>query len=403
MNNIKKIIINDISIYDNKYSVDFSIDPEERLLKSGLLTASYPQKTPQDVFFPFMLVLSLTLPILAIDNDTIIIESDFSPDKAIYQYWSKVFKRLQVKEARLIFENKRHDKAITVPASNNYRHTKMGLLFGGGVESVFALSMLKDFDIDLISIIGKGWMNNDAESDGYAIKKNVEAALVQEQKVRLSRIETNARSLLNADDLCFNRYISGLLFYFLSLPFCLQNAINILYKSSEQEEAMNFTDHDLSLRAPIIPYLSFPSHTLFLPIFNSFPKILMLNELRYTPFLKYVYSCFHNKKQRWCGECSKCGRISAFFERLGIDKKIVGMQDGIISIREDGPITKYYWEFMDKLFPLPCTQKSERSVIIRKADRSLLGRAIIILKKEGPYAFVAKLKNKIKKLLKVKK
>ena len=43
-------------------------------------------------------------------------------------------------------------------------------------------------------------------------------------------------------------------------------------------------------------------------------------------------------------------RISEYCDRLGIDRSVIGMQAGIIGLRERGPIARHYWALLDRLY-----------------------------------------------------
>jgi len=225
---------------------------------------------------------------------------------------------------------------------------RCALLFGGGVESMFALSVLRSQNPVLISIHGERWMNNDYQKN--TIKRELEDELVQNLNLDLIRISSNALSLIKKSDLYKNHYVSGILFYWHSLPICISKGVNTIYKSSEMEEALNFDYQDLSLHPTFLKEIAIQRGPLYLPLFNCYPKIQMLAELAKTPLLEYIYSCYHNTAKSWCGKCSKCFRISEFCERLGINKTRIGMQEGITGLKETGSISRHYWELADRLY-----------------------------------------------------
>lgn len=76
----------------------------------------------------------------------------------------------------------------------------------------------------------------------------------------------------------------------------------------------------------------------------------MFEELSKTKYIKYLNSCFIGGSKRWCGNCSKCFRISEYCEAVGLDKSVIGMQEGIVGVRERSPITKHYWDILEKLY-----------------------------------------------------
>lgn len=213
---------------------------------------------------------------------------------------------------------------------------------------MFALSVLHHENPVLISVVGDEWMNNDPRK--YQIKKELEDELVRKFALEFQRVTSNAFALIRRGDAYKNYYVTGLLFYWHCLPICRAFSLGTIYKSSEMEEALNFDYQDLSLHPTFLRHIFLDGEPLLLPLFNCHPKIQMMAELATTPFLPYIYSCFRNTDRRWCGVCTKCYRISEFCDRLGIDRRVIGMQEGIVGIRETGAISRHYWEIADKLY-----------------------------------------------------
>ena len=196
-----------------------------------------------------------------------------------------------------------------------------------------------------------GW-NNDLNK--YSIKQKLENKLIDAYDLNIQRIITNIRTTINQNDPFMNKWSSGFIFYFLTLPVAKKFNIDIMFKSSEMEAAINFTDYDLSLNPRLTPQISFPleKYPLILPIFNGHSKIQMFEELSKTKFFKYIYSCFKNTEKRWCGKCPKCFRISKYCEILNIDKSKIGMQEGINGkIEYSSPQSINYQILMSLLYP----------------------------------------------------
>jgi 7-cyano-7-deazaguanine synthase in queuosine biosynthesis len=162
-----------------------------------------------------------------------------------------------------------------------------------------------------------------------------------------------------------NKWSTGFLFYFLALPIAGHFGLEVLMKSSELEEALNFSDYDMSLNPRTVPAISFPAKNMpiILPAYNGHSKIQMFEELTSGNFIDYLYSCLKNTDKRWCGKCGKCVRISKYCEILGFDKSLIGMQEGIKGKREKSPISRNYWMIMDNLYS---KKKSFVSKLFRK-------------------------------------
>ena len=215
-------------------------------------------------------------------------------------------------------------------------------------------------------------MNNDINN--AKIKFQLEEELIKNYKLNMQRIKTNARSIINRNDEYVNKYVSGSLFYFLALPVADKYKISILFQTHELEEALNFSSYDYSLNPRMMPKIQLKGkYPLFLPLYTSHSKIQMFKELSKTPFIKYLYSCFRNTDKRWCGECSKCFRISEYCERIGLDRKVIGMQEGIVGVRETSPVTKNYWIIMDKIYGRKYMREFKLATLyyIRKIKRKL--------------------------------
>jgi hypothetical protein len=184
------------------------------------------------------------------------------------------------------------------------------------------------------------------------LKFDIERELCKIYGLGIEHVEINIRPLMLFGDEEMNQYTTGGLFYFLSLPIADRFHIGTIYHSMEYEYASTFCDWDLSLS----PYFTknlfvrerhFP---MVFSIYNAFPKIKMLEELSRTDFIQYIYSCFKNTNKRWCGECSKCFRISEFCERISLNRGIIGMQEGIIGMREKSQLSSLYWQSMDRFY-----------------------------------------------------
>jgi hypothetical protein len=376
-----EVRIEQIELLDTGYRIHWSIEEPKKLFRLFPLEISYQFAPNSALFYPLNNFFAFALPILAKEYGDVKIFSDFDIDQTIRDYWDNILYALNIRNFRLEWKAKSRSKIlIPSPGKNRIIGGRIGLLFGGGVESTFALSVLYPYKPVLISIVGESWMNNDIRN--YAIKQRLENSLISEFSLEFMRVTSNAFSLINKPDLYKNYYVSGLLFYWHSLPVCRHFDIQTIYKSSELEEALNWVGHDLSLSPAFLKEIIFKNEALLLPLYNCYPKIKMLSELARTPFIKYIYSCFHNSDKRWCGECTKCYRISEFCERLGINRTLIGMQEGIVGLREKGPLTKHFWRHMDIFYGRRRGREISHSIkyYIRKsamikATRCLFGQA----------------------------
>ena len=375
--------INQIEFLERGYRVHWSVDDKKGLFNTLPLEISYEFNCVKDPFYPLNNFLAFTLPILVKEYGDVRIISDFDLGQRIKEYWDHIIREFQIVDFHLDWEAKCSAKARSLHSERTCPvQGRIALLFGGGVESTFALSVIYPYKPILISIVGKRWMNNDLRR--YSIKQKLEDDLIAEFDLDLQRVTSNALSLINKPDLYKNYYVTGLLFYWHSLPVCREFGVHTIHESMELEYSLNFGVQDLSLTPTFLRNIIFENEPLFLPLFNCYPKIQMLAGLAKTPFIKYIYSCFHNTNKRWCGECSKCYRISEYCERLGIDKKIIGMQKGIVGLRETSPLARLYWELPDQLYgkrrarefsqAIKYYRKRGKRTILRAVVRRILGK-----------------------------
>lgn len=343
-----KIELKNIKEEKNKIIVEWTSDKSNKFLKDENLEVAYDFEIQNRDFYLFNIFVSTIILCYAFEENEIELITPFKLSELIKDYWNDSLKNLNL-QTKLIWTEK-NDFLAKEPTFNSIG--RLGLLFGGGVESTFALSQIFHHKPILLSIEGAEWMNNNTSSNGVDIKKDLELKISSNYDLKFAYISTNARSLILKDDIFVNHYITGYLFYHLTLPVTQYYEISTIIKSSEMEEALNFSNHDLSLNPRFTPKISpkLPNYPLNIPYFNAYSKVQMFEELSKNGFLEYIYSCYYNSGQRWCGKCSKCFRISEYCERLGIDKRRINMQEGIIGIAEKGNIGKNYWEIMDKLY-----------------------------------------------------
>lgn len=231
--------------------------------------------------------------------------------------------------------------------ANGPRH---GLLFGGGIESSFAAMVLQKLDPVLISVTGPNWMNNDYSK--FPLKRDLENLMTTNTGLTLVRVSTNLKNLILSShqvDETLNSHTTGGFLYSLSIPVSRHFGIGFLHKSSELEEALNFSQFDGSLNPRSYALLQTPNGGPFpLSSFNAFPKVAMLSHLLRSPWRDYFYSCLNNTSERWCGECSKCARTAAMIESLGYPLEIAGLSP----MRRSWPREKGYKKWYRKMSKL---------------------------------------------------
>jgi len=338
--------IQSVSIHDRGLRAAF-VSNASLLEAKGELRIDYPfalRISDDDVE---QIVLSTFLPLASVDGP-IVMRAPF--DLVRGAYWRAYLARFAELSQSLSFERRannveRGEGALleTVRGTSN-----VGILFGGGVESLFGLFKLASLNPHLFAVVGPGFMNNDHARS--SIKEEVEARLQADMGVRLHRVETNARRLwIVSDDAVPNKLCTGLLFYFYMRPMMAALGVELLLKVSEFEEAQNFSDYDQSINPRFLSHIS--DGPVFVPFLNAYSKIQMFEELSRTPYFDYVYSCLNNTDKRWCGRCSKCRRLAEYGRRLGIDTGRIGLDPSIEYVKETSPIGRNYAAAMDRVAP----------------------------------------------------
>lgn len=235
------------------------------------------------------------------------------------------------------------------PTPTRPPHTgNIGLYFGGGVESLNLLSLLKHQRPYLLSIDGPRWMNSDYEKS--SIKLELQQALEQEHEVSFLRVWTDARLLFPDGDLHVNRYVTGTLMYYALLPLLRLHHVNVCLFGAEMEYAQVEDAYDQSIHPRHIHRVVRPPNPPIVPALTAIAKVRLLADLyeRAPELLGYLYSCFNNSPRRWCGDCGKCRRISRFCEVIGIPKNLIGMQEDIPVGPESGELSRIYWDNCEK-------------------------------------------------------
>lgn len=345
---MNKFVIKEILLSENGYKIRWDLGRYPDYIRNHDIEVSYDFQVSDDLYYPVNIAFALLLPALAIDSDEISIETPFPLPDYVVDYWRYELKELHRREIKLIAESTNtSEQRVVGMGERPDKASRIGLFFGGGVESMYALSRFYLHRPVLLSIVGENWMNN--KEGEYSIKQQLEDQLIADYQLDIQRIRTNLRLIYDTRDSFVNKWSTGFLFYFLSLPVASEFNINMFFKSHELEAALNFTDYDLSMHPRFKPRIQVPhkNYPLMTPVFTGHAKVHMFDELTKTDFIKYIYSCLNNTDKRWCGACGKCYRISEYSETIGFDKSIIGMQEGIKGKRERSPIARNHWLLLD--------------------------------------------------------
>ncbi|MCD4811371.1 hypothetical protein K8R14_02060 [bacterium] len=345
-----------IKIIENKYLIDWDVrlSNGEKIdfLKYEPLLIEYAFPLKINYFIPIQIVLGAFVPLFISKYKEIKVQlPSINEDQIIINYWTNYLNEMfGVNAYSLMFEFiKQYQDQPSAEEIFKSGSTNIGLMYGGGVESTFSLSTIYHKKPVLIAVNGDNWMNSDKKKS--LIKYSLIKDLTAKYNLNFQEITMNTRKLIKESDIIYNRFCTGNLFYFLSLPIADKYDISTIYLSTELEYALS-ENHDLSIHPRFIKniYVNEKNFPLFVALHTAYSKIEMFAELSKTDFIKYIYSCFQNTDKRWCGECSKCFRISEYCDRIGLDKSIIGMQEGITGYRENSDLSVHYWKQMDKYY-----------------------------------------------------
>jgi hypothetical protein len=341
------IQIHGVQLLPREYIVEWSATPLGDCFRHAPFRTRYESNVPPNALYPTQQFLSVILPIYSAIHKQVVIVSPFTIHADIQNYWERIFKVIKMPKSQTHWFSTAPDKQIGFKTTE-VACGRPGILFGGGVESSFAVYSLERMKPVLLSLTGENMMNN---RPNYQVKKELENELIRIRGLNLQRVTTNAYSLLRRGDCTQHRFTTGLLMYWSFVPLSEVFRLNVIYKGSELEEALDYGNkQNIALHPTSIKHFSAPGEAMFLPLFNCYPKIEMMAELSKTDFIKYVYSCLNNTKERWCGKCFKCARMSAYCHYLNIDPAIIGMRKDIPWKPETGEVTKYFWSIAERLY-----------------------------------------------------
>jgi len=224
---------------------------------------------------------------------------------------------------------------------------RLGLLFGGGVESLTALSFNLHLKPALLSLHEPMWMNNDYSV--YPLKKKLEDQLAERYNLQIIRVWHDLRPLFNETDEYVNQWITGGFMYYSLVPQMRELNIHLLLQASELEYALVCEQYDRSIHPSFINNIARKPLPPIFSVLNAITKVELLDLLysSNSELCRYIYSCLRNSERRWCGECGKCRRISAFCKAVAVPFSLIEMQEDIPHIRETGELTNLYGRSLD--------------------------------------------------------
>ena len=209
------------------------------------------------------------------------------------------------------------------PAYETFSAEKTALFFGGGAESLLALARLLESGVTpfLISAGGPGWRGSDPEINPD--KSRLDGQLASDLGLQVLRIRTNFRQIVGAS--LMNAALFTPLFISLSLPLCERFALKRLVQGHERmndpKDYFCFSPPAAAALEAVAFGVSYESRL------NDLYKQNICHELytRHPALLRYQYSCWKNKGERWCHECEACFRYFLLLKIEGIRSEEVGL------------------------------------------------------------------------------
>ncbi len=291
--------------------------------------------------------LSVTVPLLCLEHQTVVIDLPHSLTGYDSTYFEQLLQRLGLK-SKVIWQL--GNQVLPAMQYANTESGRVGLLYGGGVESNSALSRLIDRNPMLLSVIGERWMNNPIA--GRTVKYQLEQDLCDDFGLDIGYVAQNGREIMKTSDVLMNHFCTGAFFYWLIAPHALRASLRTCFISQELEYTLIRKSMDYSLTPMFLFEVAHQEGPMLIPIMGWYSSVELLDQLRGSPFIRYLYSCFKNTDRRWCGECTKCYRVSEFCKRLGIPLELIGMPEGIPSgSREGTRLYELHWRTADLLYP----------------------------------------------------
>lgn len=291
--------------------------------------------------------LSVTLPLLCLEHQTVIVEVPYALTDYDSTYFEQLLQRLGLK-SKVLWQL--GNQALPAIQYANPESGRVGLLYGGGVESNSALFRLIDRRPMLLSVIGERWMNNPIT--GRTVKYQLEQNLCDDFGLDIVYVAQNGREIMRTSDVLMNHFCTGPFFYWLITPHATRASLRTCFISQELEYTLIRKSMDYSLTPMFLFEVAHRDGPMLIPIMGWYSSVELLDQLRGTPFIRYIYSCFRNTDRRWCGDCTKCYRVSEFCKRLGIPLELIGMQEGIPSGSPEGTrLYELHWRTANLLYP----------------------------------------------------
>jgi 7-cyano-7-deazaguanine synthase in queuosine biosynthesis len=231
---------------------------------------------------------------------------------------------------------------------------KVGLFYGGGAESLLALSLLlkkhKKNSIILQSCVGHGWIGSDPQSNKF--KEILDKKITSELGLQISNVKTNLwkeigdsqkifQNHLKKDIFVANAGVFNLILYTACAPALAKNGVTTVYHGLESENNLDDKLFCMSKNATKKLENASLANVKYKTMLMNKTKLQIYLELAksYKNMLKYQYSCFSNQNQRWCEQCEKCFRYLLLCYLCNVSPKTVGLHQYKLLLRFVNPFS----------------------------------------------------------------
>lgn len=231
---------------------------------------------------------------------------------------------------------------------------KVGLFYGGGAESLLALSLLlkkhKKNSIILQSCVGHGWIGSDPKTNKF--KEILDKKITSELGLQISNVETNLWKEIGDSQKIFQNHLKkgifvanaglfNLILYTACAPALAKHGVTTVYHGLESENNVDDKLFCMSKKATKELENASLANVKYKTMLTNKTKLQIYLELAksYKNMLKYQYSCFSNLNQRWCERCEKCYRYLLLCYLCNVSPKEVGLNQYKLLLRIVNPFS----------------------------------------------------------------
>lgn len=315
----------------------FSWSPELPLFMRSHYRVEYPEEFSLDVsparlaeaYFPLCLALS------ALGGVTFRLPGEVDPETL--ENW----RRAIAVAAPPLFRRQAQARFLTSPGGygKDAPRERTALFYGGGAESLLVLARLLASGERplLLSLGGENWPGSHPDDNPH--KFRMDRAVSGAFGLELSHAITDFRSAFRFsewDDLLkpgvslMNAVLALPSFVSLALPLADKKGIRTLVNGNE---ATDYDEDYFCFSPKFTPHLEGVAHGIrYRSELGELMKEGVCRELysSYPEVAAFQYSCWRNRRERWCAACSKCMQYYMLLKDNGVDPSVVGMDEAVV-------------------------------------------------------------------------